>query len=217
MLSRRRQWHPPAKVIACMVSAALAALITGCGETAGATASPGTSTPTPTPSATPAPTLAFAPTTAAVCTPSAPVPGCILLGDPRRVPKDCPTTPGRQLAVPRPADDKLPSYGFGVEPIFLSGQNSWFVGGEEAIFLIDSWYSGPVTITGHLNGDPSMQPTFASEKEVDVAAGSTAPYWRTWSGRLSFPKAGCFAISVAGQNIAETIFVYAHSGNPPPG
>jgi hypothetical protein len=133
------------------------------------------------------------------------------------VPPSCRTTPGIELAIPRPPNDKLPSYGYGSEPVYLSGQNTWYASGEGAYLLIDSSYNGPLTIRGQREGDETSMARFSSATEVDVPAGSSAPFWRVWSGLLSFDKAGCYSLSVTGTGIDERIVVYAHGGSVPPG
>src|SRR5216684_2905310 len=37
-----------------------------------------------------------------------------------------------------------PNYGAGVGPAYMSGQDSWYSGGQVTILMVDSQYSGPL-------------------------------------------------------------------------
>jgi hypothetical protein len=39
-----------------------------------------------------------------------------------------------------------PNYGAGVGPAYLSGQDGWYSGGQVAILMVDSRYSGPLLV-----------------------------------------------------------------------
>ena len=139
-----------------------------------------------------------------------------MLGDPFGVPASCHVTAGVLISPPRPPETKLPDYGFGRGPVYLSGQNGWYAAGQEALLLVAPNFSGAVTVGGHLNGGRAS-PAFDGRPTVQILAGSRAPYWRYWDGRLAFPTAGCYSLTISGTGIDDVVVVYAHDGAPPPG
>lgn len=190
--------------------------VSACGAT-----SAGSTRPAPTPTASPSvsgPPDQAPP--AAVCSPTAPVPGCTMLGDPFGVPATCHVTSGILLAA-HSNETELSSFGFGPGPVYLSGQNTWYASGEEAEFLIDPAYAGAVHITGQPTGSGSSAPVFAGPEAngsvIDVPSGSDAPYWRYWDGQMSFTQAGCYVLNVQTASANEAVTIYVHAGNPPPG
>jgi hypothetical protein len=205
------------KIVSVTVSGAsalLALVIVACGS-----ATAGAASPTASAYASPSVAVPVVPTGAGICSANAPVPGCQELGDPT-APASCHTTQGVNLSVPRSPEDKLPSYGYGTGPVYLSGQLQWYAGGEEALFLIDSAYTGTVRITGHLAGDAAAVPTFTgptvSGSELDIPADSNPPYWRFWDGQTSFSKPGCYTLNLQSHSV-DPITIYVHPGPPPPG
>jgi hypothetical protein len=143
-----------------------------------------------------------------------------MVGDPFGVPSSCHITPGVLLS-PRSNEDKLPSYGFGSAPVYLSGQNSWYAGGEEADFLIDPTYTGAAHITGHLAGSAAIVPIFTGSDVngagIDIPSGSAQPYWRFWDGQMSFTTPGCYTLSVQDAVANQIVTIYVHPGTAPPG
>jgi hypothetical protein len=209
---------------ACLLAASLFLVaMTACGGVSGS----GSSAPTPSDSASTSATpsasepVSSIPTSGDVCAAKAPVPGCTELGDPYGAPSTCHVTVGRQLVIPRSPADNLPSYGYGAGPVYLSGQLTWYVTGEEAVFLINGTDTAAVTITGHLVGDGGTQPIFtgtdANGAVIDVPAGNDSPYWRFWDGQMSFTKAGCYTLGFQSQGANETVTIYVHPGGPPGG
>lgn len=142
-----------------ILTASLAAM-TACGSSTTSV----TTTPSPSPTASIPVTLI--PTSADVCA-AVPTPGCTELGDPFGAPKSCQVTLNEQFSIPRSPEDKLHSYGAGAGPVYLSGQLFWYVGGQEAVFLIDVAYAGAVRITGQLAGDATAVPTFTGADVSD--------------------------------------------------
>jgi hypothetical protein len=142
-----------------------------------------------------------------------------------------------------------PNYGVGAGPgpVYLSGQSSWYAGGQEAILMVDPKYSGPLVVrASKLGGDGKSQITLAADgldpsalaglvdKErqhgvmvvsavqttdggLELQAAPSSPLWRAWFGRLSTGGAGCFAIQVDGTGFTEVIVVAVHAGPAPPG
>jgi hypothetical protein len=140
-----------------------------------------------------------------------------------------------------------PDYGFGPGPAYLSGQTSWYAGGQTAMLMVDSKYSGPLLVrASQLGGSRSLTITLAEENlppealagDADkerqhgvavVSAMATAdgglqlpevtpsPYWRAWLGRLSTSGPGCFALQVDGSTFHEVIAFSVQAGSAPPG
>ena len=141
-----------------------------------------------------------------------------------------------------------PNYGVGVGPgpVYLSGQSSWYAGGQEAILMVDPKYSGPLVVrASQLGGDGKRSITLAADgldptaraglvdKErqhgvtvvsavqktaggLELQAAPSSALWRAWFGRLSTGGAGCFAILVNGTGFTEVIVFAAHAGPAPP-
>jgi hypothetical protein len=137
--------------------------------------------------------------------------------------------------------------GYGVGPVYLSGQSSWYAGGQTAVLMVDPKYSGPLVVqASQVGGDgkspitlaaDSLDPTALAGLEFkerqhgvmvvsavqatdggwELQAASSSQLWRAWFGRLSTGGAGCFAIHVAGTGFTETIVFAVHAGPAPPG
>jgi hypothetical protein len=139
-----------------------------------------------------------------------------------------------------------PNYGAGVGPAYLSGQDSWYSGGQVTILMMDSKYSGPLLVRAfQLGGDGKSTVTLADfpspdpstglpviKQEPGVAVvpalhttggglylGAVAPtsFWRAWYGLLSTDSPGCFGLQVDGDVFTEFIVFAVNPGNPPPG
>jgi len=136
-----------------------------------------------------------------------------------------------------------PNYGAGVGPAYLSGQDSWYSGGQVTILMVDSKYSGPllvrafqlggngkstVTLADFPSADPSTGlPVIKQEPRVAVVPalhttggglylGPVAPtsFWRAWYGRLSTDSPGCFGLQVDGDVFTEFILFVVNPGTP---
>src|ERR1700719_2175827 len=47
-----------------------------------------------------------------------------------------------------------PNYGAGVWPVYMSGQDTWYAGGQAVLLMVDSKYSGPLLVRSfQLGGD----------------------------------------------------------------
>jgi hypothetical protein len=142
-----------------------------------------------------------------------------------------------------------PDFGVGVGPgpVYLSGQSSWYAGGQEAILMVDPKYSGPLVVrASQLAGDGKSQITLAADsldptalaglvvKErqhgamvvpavqttdggLELQAAPSSPLWRAWFGRLSTTGPGCFALHVDGTAFTEVIVLGVRAGHAPPG
>jgi len=138
-----------------------------------------------------------------------------------------------------------PNYGAGVGPAYMSGQDSWYSGGQVTILMVDSKYSGALLVrTFQLGGDgkstvtladsPSSDNANAADKErqhgvavvpalhttgAGLYLGAVAPtsFWRAWIGRLATDSPGCFGLQVDGDVFTEFIVFEVNPGNPPPG
>jgi len=139
-----------------------------------------------------------------------------------------------------------PNYGAGSGPAYLSGQNSWYSGGQAAFLMVDSRYSGPLLVRPFQlrGGDGKSTVTLADfplpdndsfvdkERQHGVALvqavhtpgdglyfGAVAPtsLWRGWEGRLATDSPGCFGFQVDGDVFTEFIVFEVNPGNAPPG
>jgi hypothetical protein len=168
---------------------------------------------------------------------SAPVPGL----PPLKLPvlaagASCPTSPTVSLL------GVAPGYGAGEFPAYLSGQSSWYAGGQGAILMVASSYPGSLLIRGGRLDRPGTitlaedgsagQGTVAKEKlyGVEVVAGlhsgtgalelpavSSTTFWRGWFGTLSTSGPGCFGLQVDGDGFTKFIVLTVNPGPAPPG
>ena len=150
----------------------------------------------------------------------------------------CPVSSGVDLGA------VAPNYGFGVGPVYLSGQDTWYSGGQVAILMVASKYSGPLLVRGfQLSGEgiskvtlaelpPTDFPPADKEKQhsVEVVPGAhttagglelqavlPSTLWRAWFGILSTDSPGCFGLQVDGDLFTEFIVFSVLAGTPPPG
>ena len=137
--------------------------------------------------------------------------------------------------------------GFGAGPAYLSGQSSWYAGGQAAILRVDPKYSGPLQVRASQGGgDGTSQITLApmnldptalaglTDKErqhgtivvsavqttqggLELEAAPSSPLWRAWFGQLSSSGPGCFALHVTGTGFTEDIVFAVLAGPAPPG
>lgn len=115
-----------------------------------------------------------------------------------------------------PPGHKMPGYGFGPGPVFLSGQSAWY-SGEYGIIYVSPDYSGPVLVRGHQLDGPNGMPFRAQQGDGDisVAAGATGQ-WRSWGDMVSGPP-GCYGLQADGDGFSEVIVFRITGGTPPPG
>jgi hypothetical protein len=136
-----------------------------------------------------------------------------------------------------------PNYAFGVGPVDMSGQASWYSRGQVAILRVDAKYSGPLLVRAFQpSGEGTSTVTLAElappdlpvDKErqhgVDVVpAAHTAggglylqavvpsSFSRAWFGWLTTDTPGCFGLQVDGDDFSEFIVFAVQAGSPPPG
>ena len=135
-----------------------------------------------------------------------------------------------------------PNFGSGVGPVYLSGPISWYSGGQLAILMVDSKYSGPLLVRGfQLSGEgvstvklsepaTPFDPT-AKERQHGVAVVSAvltagggafletvvqSVLWRAWYGWLATDSPGCFGLQMDGDVFTEFIVFAVLAGNPAP-
>ncbi len=111
--------------------------------------------------------------------------------------------------------NKLPGYGFGPGPVFLSGQTQWF-SGVYALILVSPAYSGRVVVRGHqLDGTNGMP--FRGQQgdgNITIAPGSPGQ-WRQSDAVVSGAP-GCYGLQVDGSGLSEIIVFSISGGTPPP-
>jgi hypothetical protein len=138
-----------------------------------------------------------------------------------------------------------PDYAVGDYPVYLSGQTSWYAGGQAAFLMLASSYTGLLLVRGaQLDGPANITlgeedlPTSAraadsvKEKQygVEVVAGEhpaagtlelraepSASLWRAWLGTLSTTGPGCFGLQVDGDGFTRFIVFQVMAGPAPPG
>jgi len=119
----------------------------------------------------------------------------------------------QEFAVP--PGRKLPSYGFGPGPAFLSGQTQWF-SGVYAFILVSPAYGGTLVVRGHqLDGTNGMP--FRDQQgdgNISIAPG-LAGQWRSWGGNISGTP-GCYGLQVDGDTFSEILVFSVTGGTPPP-
>jgi hypothetical protein len=140
-----------------------------------------------------------------------------------------------------------PDYGLGAGPVYLSGQSSWYSGGQTAVLMVDSKYSGPLLVRAvQFGGDGTSQIRLAAENldptalaglvakerqhgvmvvsavqtaedDLELQTDPSSQLWRAWFGRLSTDGPGCFALHVDGTAFTEVIVFAVQAGPAPPG
>ena len=125
----------------------------------------------------------------------------------------CPISPGGDFA--NPPGHKLPGYGYGPGPVFLTGQIEWH-SGEYALLLVAPNYNGPLVVRGR-QLDGSSGTAFRTEQgNATITDGAIAPgQWRSWGGRVTGPT-GCYGLQADGLGFSEVIVFYINPGPPPP-
>lgn len=125
----------------------------------------------------------------------------------------CPVSAQQDFASP--PGNKLPGYGFGPGPVFLSGQTEWF-SGEYASILVSPAYSGRVVVRGHQLDGTSGIPFRGQQGDgkITVAPG-TAGQWRQ-SDAIVSGAPGCYGLQIDGEGFSEIIVFRVTGGTPPP-
>lgn len=138
-----------------------------------------------------------------------------------------------------------PNYGAGVGPVYMSGQDAWYSGGQVAVLMVDSQYSGPLLMRPFQMGGsgksmvtltdlPPAENSANADKEgqhgvavvpalhttgggLYLAAVAPSSFRRAWIGRLATDGPGCFGLQVDGDVFTEFVVFVVNPGNPPPG
>jgi hypothetical protein len=92
----------------------------------------------------------------------------------------CPVSAEQDFA--NPPGNKLPGYGFGPGPVFLSGQTQWF-SGVYALIMVSPAYSGKVVVRGHQLDGTNGMPFRGLSGEGNI----TMPPARLASGGIGMP------------------------------
>jgi hypothetical protein len=125
----------------------------------------------------------------------------------------CPVSATRDFASP--PGQKLPGYGSGPGPLFLSGQTEYF-SGVYALLLVSPDYSGPVVVRGReLNGPTGIPFQDAPKDGVVTIAPGPKGQWRSWGSQV-VGQAGCYGLQVEGTSFTEVIIFSISYGAAPP-
>jgi hypothetical protein len=210
----------------------LAAGLAGCGKVVGYQGAipPAHTTPFPTEAASPLPAGADAMTA--------------LQQRPMRPPTLAPNETCSASSSSADLGAVAPNYGAGVGPVYMSGQDSWYSGGQVIILMVNPHYSGPLLVRAfQLGGSGKATVTLADlalpdngtaykEGQHGVAVvqalhtnggglylGSATPssFWRAWFGYLTTDGPGCFGLQVDGDVFTEFIVFVVNPGKAPPG
>ena len=133
----------------------------------------------------------------------------------------CPSATEVSIAPGRPPDDKLPDYGFGAGPAYLSGQVSmghalWHAAGETGLVLVAPSFSGAVTVIGSRIGTAGKA-YFDGTPTLTVPPRAPQAWWRYWRGTIRFDSAGCYELDISGSGVRESVVVQVDAGSPLPG
>ena len=162
----------------------------------------------------------------------------------------CPSMPAHQdlqvvLAtgmIPGKPGPNGPFDGYGVGPVYLTGQDTFYPGGSDlAVWLVKPPYAGPLVIRGQqVNGTaraafsrqldgrgiligptptatvPAFGESIPYYSELDFPAGGTPRYWRAYFARTHYDVAGCYFIQVDGSTFSETILFEVPDAARPP-
>lgn len=111
--------------------------------------------------------------------------------------------------------NKLPGYGFGPGPVFLSGQIQWF-SGVYAVIMVSPAYSGTVVVRGHQLDGTNGMPFRGQHGDGNITiAPSSTGQWRSSDAVVSGAP-GCYGLQVDGEGFNEIIVFSVTGGTPPP-
>ena len=138
----------------------------------------------------------------------------------------------------------MPNYGAGVGPVYMSGQDTWYAGGQAVVLMVDARYTGPLLVrpyrvsgggttvalvdmtgTALANATEKMQQHGVSLVTADhpstgglfFPATTPSSDSRGWIGELSTDGPGWFGFQVDGDTFTEFIVFQVNPGNAPPG
>jgi hypothetical protein len=115
---------------------------------------------------------------------------------------------------PNPPGNKLPGYGYGPGPVFLSGQLTWF-NDVYALILVPPGVSGDVLVRGHQLDGPGGIPFEGQQGNGNIKISGQDGTWRSWGGQMSGGP-GCYGLQVDGNNFSELIVFSISPGPAPP-
>ena len=115
---------------------------------------------------------------------------------------------------PDPPGNKLPGYGYGPGPVFLSGQINWFTN-VEALILVPPSVEGSVLVRGHQLDGPGGIPLQGPTQNGNLTITGPNGKWRWWGGQV-IGGPGCYGLQIDGKNFAEQIVFSISPGPAPP-
>jgi len=125
----------------------------------------------------------------------------------------CPVSTQQDFA--NPPGNKLPGYGFGPGPVFLSGQIQWF-SGVYALIMVSPAYSGKVVVRGHQLDGTNGMPFRGQQGDGNITIAQGSPgQWRQSDAVVSGAP-GCYGLEVDGDTFSEIIVFSVTGGTPPP-
>src|SRR2546421_6360970 len=125
----------------------------------------------------------------------------------------CPVSAQQDFAT-QPGN-KLPGYGYGPGPVFLSGQTQWF-SGVYALILVSPAYSGKVVVRGHQLDGTNGMPFRGQQGDGNMTIAPGAPGKWGQSDAVVAGAPGCYGLQVDGDNFSEIIVFNVTGGTPPP-
>ena len=108
---------------------------------------------------------------------------------------------------------KLPDYGYGAGPVYLTGQPVWY-SGLEAVVVVGPEHPGDVSITVERGPTGGTGSGALDAPPLSPIPGSG---WRVTEGKLTVEGPGCWQVHARGAGLDETIVFGVESGAPPPG
>lgn len=115
---------------------------------------------------------------------------------------------------PNPPGNKLPGYGYGPGPVFLSGQLNWFTN-VYALIMVPPSVDGSVLVRGHQLDGPGGLPLEGQTGNGNLSINGPSGTWRSWGGQM-IGGPGCYALQVDGKNFTEQIIFSISPGPAPP-
>jgi hypothetical protein len=113
-----------------------------------------------------------------------------------------------------PPGNKLPGYGFGPGPVFLSGQVNWF-SNVEALILVPPNVSGQVLVRGHQLDGSNGIPLQGQSGNGNLVINGPNATWRWWGGQMQ-GNPGCYGLQIDGNGFSEQIIFSISPGPAPP-
>ncbi|TMD41633.1 MAG: hypothetical protein E6I88_07015 [Chloroflexi bacterium] len=115
---------------------------------------------------------------------------------------------------PNQPGHKLPGYGYGPGPVFLSGQLTWF-NNVYALIMVSPAVSGDVLVRGHqLDGSGGI-PLQGQQGQGNLKIAGPNGTWRWWGGQI-VGGPGCYGLQIDGTNFTEQIIFSISPGPAPP-